>query len=247
MKGIPGSLLICLVLVFYSCKKEKGNKLHADSVTGIVLHAISKHPLPGETVKLFTAFRWTGPADSEFPNGVPMVRIDTYTTVTDNQGRFRFDFNIESQWTFSVIVVPGTYIQSSSVYVSYPLDPNRTNLEQNRTYYDTILCERPGYIRYLVNNISPAYSDDTLLVQSISNKWIRPDFTAPFYMPPDYTIYNWIFVGQNVQSTIIDTLPGETVPKYAITWLYKRIGTVINRTDSIPIQANSTTDYHLDY
>ena len=170
-----------------------------------------------------------------------MVRTDTYTTVSDNQGRFRFDFNIESQWTFSVSIVPGTYIQSGiGGRESY-------TLEQNRAINDTILCERPGYIRYLINNISPAYSDDTLLVQSISNKWIRPDFLAPFYMPPDYTIYNWIFVGQNVQSTIIDTLPGETVPKYAITWLYKRIGTIINRTDSIPIQGNSITDYHLDY
>ncbi len=241
MKEKAGLLLIFLVLAFYSCKKEKGNKLHADSVTGILLHVITKQPLPGETVKLFTYFRWIGPADSEFPNGVPMVRTDTYTTVTDNQGRFRFDFNIESQWTFGVTVVPGTYIQSSSGgYVSY-------SLEQNRANYDTILGERPGYIRYLINNISPAYSNDTLLVQSISNKWIRPDFTPPFYMPPDYTIYNWIFVGQNVQSTIIDTLPGESIPKYAITWLYKRIGTIINRTDSIPIQANSTTNYHLDY
>lgn len=224
-----------------SCQKEEGSR--KETISGIVIHNITAAPLiDQELVVTINTIR-----SADLPAAPPIMTTTNYITHTDNAGKYNFSLEIPSRtgWYFSVRLVNAQYTEKPPA-VS-PTGPFTSNmLLASRWYYDTILAERSGYVRYHVKNINDSYSDDTLKAETYyRSKTITGNSTGNFVFIPDG--YNWHFFGSTTDRIIIDTIPAESEPQIPINWVHNRNGTIISKNEMINVSPGITSDYAIHY
>jgi hypothetical protein len=238
--------LVAVIVLFalYACKKDKTRK---EIVSGIVIHSITKEPLINQKVSVWITTYKIGPKDPpEFPNGKPIFTSVQYVVLTDNAGRFTSSFEVEGEWIFSAELVTGEYIQRTplkNLGFIFPGDPQILNFV--KATYDTLLGEKPGFVKYHIKNVNDNYINDTLLASTYyKNKWLGFNYLVTF---PEYAEYNWVLPGAAVNIEILDTIPSESNPLLPVKWLHKRTDTILLKNETIPVFPMTTTDYYINY
>jgi len=243
-------IIIFLLVLCFSCKKEN-EKFAEQEVNGILLHNITKQPLPGQSIELYLTESWVDKnrRDAEFPNGMPVSSTNKYSTVTDAQGKFSFQFTPAHDWNFVVDVNNSEYISVVSISNRvFSLTRNfSTSITQN--FSDTVYAERPGYIRYHVQNIGLTYPADSLYLSTpVGFQYKFSGFLNGLgYTLPKREGYIYWWAGENVNAIVYDTLAAESASKVLVRWLHMRTDTVAYVTDSINISPHSITDYPINY
>ncbi len=226
-----------------SCKKDP---FHEETVTGIVLHSVTRQPLSNQEITLQVTTYKLGKKDPpEWPDGKPVFTNMMYTTTSDNSGRFAFNFEVGGEWMFSANLKDGEFIQKTPIKnLGFLFPGNGMILTQVKETYDTIYAEKPGYVRYHIQNTGNTYTNDSLFVLThYLRQWIRPRNG----FVPAFTEYNLIFVGSPIDKTITDTIPAESEPIIPIRWLHRRMDTITFKNDLIHVQPNTTVDYTIAY
>lgn len=236
---------LLLVLFFYSCKKDKFPK---EVYSGIVLHNVTKQPIPNQIVRMGIVSKTIGPKDSEFPGGRPVYTHLYLSANTDNNGKFSFEFPVEGDWIFAVQIQTGEYVQKiPAVNTVFTLD-GPAILDLAKKHYDTLLVERPAYVRYQVKNINDSYTNDTLYASTYYRlHYITHGFDNSGISIITSNEYNMTFVGNTVDRVITDTIPGESEPTIPIIWKHTRSGTVIEKNETINLTLNTVRDYNIYY
>ncbi|MBL7738552.1 MAG: hypothetical protein JNK14_04985 [Chitinophagaceae bacterium] len=238
---------LLIILSLYSCKKDS---FHDESVSGFVFHTVTKTPLVGQRVILTVTTYKKGKKDDEFPDGRPVYTTKNYSAITDNTGKYHFDFKVDGTWIFKAELATGEYEQkipakNLAVVSLFGLPSYLPSLTLARETYDTFFAERPGYIRYHVKNINDIYNNDTLFTLTpYKLKWIRQGANG---FVPAFGEYNWVFAGTNVDRVLIDTVPAESEPQIPVKWLYKRADTILFKNETLNVSPGNTTDYIIHY
>jgi hypothetical protein len=227
--------LFVLLCFLCACKKEQ---LVKEEVHGIVLHKITKQPIANQVVVLnVTEERLIKTKDPEWPDGKLDYVRHTYRTFTNKEGKFSFAFNIDGMWLFYVSLINGEYTLKEPKRMGAFFDEAMIPILRNT--YDTLLVEKPGYIRYTIKNIGSSHENDTLLVHTpYSNFSIGPDKW--------HSYYNWIFFGK-VDKEIMDTVPAETEKDLKVQWLYKLTDTITYKEDNVQVEPGQVKDYIINY
>lgn len=242
--------IVCYLLIFlslYSCKKDS---FHDESVSGFVLHTVTKTPLEGQTVILTVTTYKKGKKDDEFPDGRPVYATKSYSAITDNSGKYHFDFKVDGTWIFKADLASGEYEQkipakTLAVVSLFGLPNYLPGLTLARETYDTLFAERPGYIRYHVKNITVTNINDTLFALTpYKLKWIRQGVNG---FVPAFGEYNWLFAGTSVDRVITDTVPAESEPQVPLKWLHKRADTITFKNELINVSPGNTIDHFIHY
>jgi hypothetical protein len=235
--------MLSLASVNFSCKK---NSFHEETLSGILLHSLTKKPLPNQKISIqVTTYKTGRKQPPEWPDGIPVFKHTNYITTTDNSGRFVLNVEVEGEWMYFANLMDGEFIQKTPIKTMGFLFPgNSMILAQVKEMYDTIYAEKPGYIRYHINNTNESHTNDSLFVLTYYlNSWIRP--TGGF--APAFAEYNLIFVGALVNKSITDTIPAESEPTIPIKWLYKRTDTITLKHEFINVQPGAIVDYIIAY
>jgi hypothetical protein len=229
------------ILLFSSCKKDK---FHKETVTGIVLHNVTKQPLANQTVLLTVTTYKLGKKTDEFPGGTPVYTAKKHFSSTNTMGNFVFNIEVEGEWIFSAELITGEYTQKTpSKNIAFIFPGNPQSLDAAKKIYDTLFAEKPGYVRYHIKNINDTHNNDTLLASTYYRiKWIRLGGSG--YTANDY---NLGYIGTAVDQVVLDTIPVESEPQIPVKWLYKRTDTIIFRNENINVLPHSTTDYFIQY
>lgn len=231
---------LLLLLFFYSCKKEN---LHKESVSGILLHNVTKQPLANQTVLLNVVTFKIKKDPIEAPGGIPVQVNKQYSTVTDNAGRFVFDFKVEDEWLFSVSMVTSAQYTQKKGETVYLLPGNSSSLVTARALYDTLFAEKPGYIKYHIKNINDVFIEDNVWISTYYMNKRIPESSLIFISD-----YNWMFPGAHVDRVIIDTIPAESEPLIPVKWLHKKsMDTVVLKNENIAVQPFTISDYYIQY
>jgi len=234
--------LLLVSILFFSCKKEK-NSLHSETISGLVLHTITKQPLANQSIYIWTTTREAGSASGE-----PIFNSSEYYTTTDNNGKFEITVQVGNDWLFGVSLVTREYVQKNPSKNAGVIWGSNTqnNIAMARILYDTISGERPGFILYDLKNINDTYQNDSLFINVYSYKSFGQP-TGPVVLLNAYSGYNWIFPGQNIDMQIRDTIPAESMQQIPINWFHKRTDTIIKRSDFINISVGNTSNYQIFY
>jgi hypothetical protein len=232
---------LLFILLLSSCKKDK---FHKETVTGIVLHNVTKQPLPNQTVWLTATTYKLGKKTDEFPGGTPVFTTKKYISSTNAAGNFVFNIEVDGEWTFSAEVVTGEYTQKiPSKNIAFIFPGNPQSLDAAKKTYDTLFAEKAGYVRYHIKNINDTHNNDTLLASTwYKLKWIRLGGNG--YGANDY---NLGYIGTAVDQLVIDTIPVESEPQIPIKWFHKRTDTIVLKNEMISVSAGNTSDYYIQY
>jgi hypothetical protein len=239
MKNVLFLFSLCFL---FACKKEEN--LPTEEVSGVVLHSISKQPLPNQTIQLTVSTKKILKVKTpEFPNGEPVWITDTYQTQTDVNGRYSFSFGVYINTAFSVRLITGNYIMFSprniGVLDSDDLTKARDWLRQQ---YDTILADRPGYIRYSIQH-STSNGSETLYVNTPYQTSSIGSTMGALHYPG----YNWTFTG-STNLVKMDTIPAESAPNLTVEWLHRSsTDTIQYKKELIQVHPGSITDYAIHY
>ncbi|MBC7873456.1 MAG: hypothetical protein H7Y01_05650 [Ferruginibacter sp.] len=235
-------LIIIISTLVFSCKKGEALKSH--ELKGVLLHNITHQLLPGQKVDLFLSEYWVDNSvrDIEFPDGKPVSLVTKYSTVTDALGKYVFQFSTNHDWNYKLNVISPEYVLVRSGD-QYPIP--------YRAIMDTLYAEKPGYIKYLINNTGAAYNNDSLFLATPGNLRYGPKAgNLNLYWSLNFFIrgeFNLSWYGGNVNAIVYDTLPSESITRHVAKWLHRRQDTIVYRIDSINVSPFTTTIYHLDY
>lgn len=243
-------IIIFLPVLCFSCKKDN-EKFAKQEVTGILLHNITKQPLPGQSINLSLFQNWLDKSrkSDEFPDGMPVGSVTRYSTVTDAKGKFSFQFTPTHEWNFVADVNNSEYISVVSVSNRIFSLPRNFSTYITQNFSDTVYAERPGYIRYHVQNTGLTYPADSLYLSTsggIGYKNNGFSYGLGYFLPLRQG-YDFWWAGASVNAIVYDTLAAESVNKVFTKWLHMRTDTVLYVTDSINILPHNITDYSINY
>lgn len=138
----------------------------------------------------------------------------------------------------------GHSVFQDSTIIYFPPGPN---------IFDTVFVELPAYVKYTIKNTLPGFDDDTLFVstpyqrKTINYGFVSHDTSFYIHRLPEISAYNWIFIGKAIDTTITDTIPGESNFRQEITFFLKRTDTSLRKKEWLNISPNTITNYNILY
>lgn len=208
-------------------------------ITGIVVHSLSKQPVPNQDVmvKVYMTFITQGSSDPEFPNGRPFTETYNFNTKSNADGRFSVQARFpEGNWSFSATAGSTEYVTLFGVSRFYPVDPGSAV-----NYLDTIQVEKPAYITYSINTMGIPFENETLKLRTPYTR-LR-NTPSPIFDPSAYNLY---FYGK-VNTILRDTIPGERQADLQVEWLRFQFDTIEYRKETLRVQPYQTTNYSIKY
>jgi hypothetical protein len=246
MKLLTPVLLFGLLTL--ACGKDNISKIERK---GYLLHAVTYQPIVGQEIRVRETRTTAVTPSSQYPTG-QKIEFTEHISVTDATGKFSFLISKQADGASLPILQTKEWIVSSTNYFwgrpIYYANPSRI-------IPDTILVERPGYIRYEVNNINDRFTNDSLWVatpyqlQGFAPEPGPPQFPGPIIPYPNMGHYNWLFVSDNVSKIVTDTIPAEKYTDVQVEWAYKRTGmdTITKVKENIHVSPGTTTTYKINY
>jgi hypothetical protein len=236
---------LCLILLIQACGKEHFTKVEK---TGYLLHAVTYQPVAGQELKIFVTTIQTVPQSPQYPNGEKRESTEL-KSITDAAGKFSFLIPKDATGVSFVM------LNTKEWLVSWPNSPGRPPIlypvRPYNTIPDTIFVERPGYIRYEVNNINDRFANDSLWVATPHQlQYVGPDPLPQIpggWIYPNMGHYNWLFTGENVSKIITDTVPAEKHRDVQVEWAYKRTDTITKVKETIRVTPATTVTYKISY
>jgi hypothetical protein len=256
MKQIIPVLLVTLLSIVFLVGCSKNNE-KTYKIEGIVLHNVSKKPIANETLLISVRENQRiGPPTIEFPNGQYSSVTKEYTVVSDANGRYSIHIT-HSDYPFPMVELYNSkYIMSYSMRVRHSIilqDSTIIYSPPGANIFDTIFIESPAYIKYAIKNTSPGFDDDTLFVRTpwqrktIHYGFVSRDTNFYIHRLPEISPFNWIIIGKSVDTTIIDTIRGESNLYPEVMFFSKRTDTLLHKRESLTISPNTTINYNILY
>jgi hypothetical protein len=221
---------VLFLLITCACKKDKDR---TEEVSGILLHSITGAPIAGQEVIMYldVTEAWL---DNEI-----------LKTTSDAAGKFHFAFKVEGKWQFSVDVKDGLYISKNYGEGIYAPDPY--DMSYLRAHFDTIYVEQPAFVKYTIRNTNDQFANDSLYV---STPYRRMSMQAGQFFDPNSasSTYNWLFAGKNIDFTLIDTIPGESLSDVEIKWAYMRgKDTISKHSKMVTLSPRNQIEHNIEY
>lgn len=248
-------VFLTFVLIAFSCKKE--NEPKEQKVSGLLLQNVTKLPLAGQKVDLYVTESWIDKSRRdviEAPDGLPTYYTNKFSVITDVSGRYSFNFTVAKDWFYDLHINTPEYIfANSSKRWALTTIIRPPDIAYNLS--DTLYAEKPAYIKYLIQNISPANENDSLHINWGYGKYTKNGQKLGLYSWSDLFKINlsvyppciFLYSGANVNKEISDTVPCESIRKYSVKWIYSKNGIIMNVQDSIPVTPFSTSIYNIHY
>lgn len=239
---------ISILISIVSCTKEKS--FQPQDIKGILLHNITRQPLPGQKVELYISETWIDKSrrDIEFPDGYPVLSGQYFSTVTNAEGKYLFTFTPKQEiCAFRVFVNTNDYVSISKY--SFPHTTVISSPYNRNIFYDTSYAEKPGYIKYNLLNAPPTDQSDIL---SFAVENIRSENIA--LMDPLLHLGSatkgkrmYVLLGNNVNTQVIDTVPCESSSKHYIFYKQQSNGIFSEFSDSVSVTPYSSVLYNINY
>lgn len=227
------------------------------TIEGIVLHHVTKKTIANETLLIsVTDDPRIGPPGMEFPNGQYRSVTREFTTVSDANGRYSIRITNSDKPFPRIRLYNNKYIMVYATGTRQEAVLNdSTPIVQatGPTVFDTIYIESPAYVKYTIKNMAPGFDDDTLFVRTpwrrkaIGYGFVSNDTGFYIHPLPEIIPYNWTMIGKSVDTTIIDTIPGESNPHPEVLFFSKRTDTSIFKREVLTIHPNTTVNYNIMY
>jgi hypothetical protein len=240
--------VLCLILLIQACGKEHFTKIEK---TGYLLHAVTYQPIAGVEVGLSVNILKTVPRSAEYPDGKMLESVE-FKSTTDASGKFSFLApKTVFGWSFVWLAKKDWIVSGRKTLTRPPINYNDPSAPV--IVPDTIFVERPGYIRYEVNNINDRHTNDSIWVatpyqlQSFAPEPTPPQFPGTVWIYPNMGHYNWLFVNENVSKIITETVPAEKNQDVQVEWAYKRTDTITKVKETIHVAPATTVTYKINY
>lgn len=221
---------LLFLIIAFACKKDKNN---IEEVSGILLHSKTGAPVAGQEVIMYLHI------------GESIFTSETLKTTSDAAGKFHFAVKVEGRWQFSVDVKDGSYISNSWGQGIYAPDPY--DMSYNRAHFDTIYVEQPAFVKYTIRNTNDQFDNDSIYVATPyhrTNMRVGSYFTLEGIGWP----YNWLLIGKNIDHTIIDTIPGESLSDVEIKWAYMRgKDTISKHSKTVTLSPRNQVEHNIEY
>jgi hypothetical protein len=239
---------LCLLCLIQACIKNDDSK---KELSGYLVHAVTKQPIPGEEVQVRITLMTLGAKSEEFPNGMPIYTERTYKNITDAAGKYHFLVDDTRTYPFPVYAVTNkNWVIAYGLHAGGPYRPGPNDPILSRKH-DTIFVEKPGYIQYEINNINDRFDNDSLYVATNYNPrtWKYPSGQqpGPFVFLPSLGRFNWLFAGKDISRTFTDTVAAESRQQVEVEWAYKRTDTLKQDKAFIPVSPGTITNYKIEY
>lgn len=238
-----------------SCRKNNEQPIQEQELNGLLLHNITKQPIPGDKADLYVTEFWidkTRRDPSEYPDGLPTYYTAKYSSITDATGRFSFKFKPQHDWTYDLhINTPSSIFAGSNTWGIMKMSRSAYTAHK---LTDTLYAEKPGYINYMIQNVAPGYEKDSLHMYSTYATYTRNHklglYTWLSLFKMAYSFYPgtvFMYSGADLNKQILDTVPAEGNRKYFVKWIHSRNGIIQVVEDSIPVTPFSTSNYTIHY
>ncbi|HEU4634033.1 MAG TPA: hypothetical protein VFS22_08620 [Flavisolibacter sp.] len=248
------SVTLLSIVLLAGCRK---NNEQGFTIEGIVLHHVTRKPIAHETLLIAVSDEQRiGPPSIEFPNGQYSSVTREFTAVSDANGRYSIHIT-HSGYPFPRIRLNDhKYIMVYAVRARQEVVLNDSTImyaPPGPTIFDTLYLESPAFVKYTIKNLSPGFDDDTLFVRTPwQRKTVGYELASKdtgFYIHRLLQIgaFNWMMTGKSVDTTIIDTIPGESNVHPEVLIFSKRTDTALYKKEALTIHPNTTVNYNIEY